>query len=119
VKRIRHDRHNASFTVDTEVSEFDMRAACPKFFAFPHGRRETYTAYRGCLIVRHTVTFTGQGPQRLTVTYLFGRWPRQTQSDMFHADPDYPERLTSIAQAKRHLDAILDNGKCWQDLQTV
>jgi hypothetical protein len=120
VKKILHTRHQSrKFAVDTEASELDIRAACPVFFANPHGRRETYIVYRGCVIVRHTVTFTGCKPERLTVAYLFGRWPEDKTSDMFIAGPDYPERLTSIAHAKRHLDAILDSGKCWQDLQTV
>lgn len=119
VKRIRFNRHNASFAVDTDASELDIRAAIPATFAHPRGHNERYVFYRGCLIVRHTVTFTGCKPERLTVAYLFGRWPKEKTSDLFIAGPDYPEHLTSIAHAKRHLDAILDNGKCWQDLQEV
>lgn len=116
VKRVRFNRHNASFAVDTEVSELDIRATIPAVFANSRGSRETYTVHRGCLIVRHTVKYDGN-PERRTVAYLFGRWPKETKSDLFIAGPDFPEHLTSIAHAKRHLDAILDSGKCWQDLQ--
>ena len=119
VKRVRFNRHNASFAVDTDASELDIRAVIPATFAHPRGHNERYVFYRGCLIVRHTVTFTGCKPERLTIAYLFGRWPKEKTSDLFIAGPDFPEHLTSIAHAKRHLDAILDNGKCWQDLQEV
>ena len=119
VKLVRFNRHNASFAVDTEASELDIRAACRVTFANPRGHNERYVFYRGCLIVRHTMTFTGCKPERLTIAYLFGRWPKGKTSDLFIAGPDFPEHLTGIAHAKRHLDAILDSGKCWQDLQEV
>lgn len=110
-KRVYFPVHRANFTVNEDVSELDIRAAVPKFFACPFGKRETYTFHRGAVICRHTCTFTGCKPQRMTVAYLFGRWPRQTQSDVFCLS-SYVPTLTSIAQAKRHIDRILDSGKC-------
>ncbi len=103
--------HHSFFTVDEDVSELDIRSAVPKFFSCPFGKRETYTIHRGAVICRHTVTYTGCKPERLTVTYLFGRWPEEKHSDVFCLSP-YTPKLNSVAQAKRQVDRILDSGMC-------
>lgn len=110
VKRVYFPRHKAHFTVDTDASELDIRAAIPAVFAHPRGHNERYVFYRGCLIVRHTMTFTGCKPERLTVIYLFGRWPREKSSDLFHCALDHFLHKPDVKAAKKYLDRVLDGG---------
>lgn len=102
------------FKVDQWTSEHEMRCRCPKFFQTPHGKRETYTIHRGQLIVRNTVQFTGCKPERRTVVYLY---VIESLDDKLHGTPDTlcvssQENVNSIAQAKRLIDRLLDNGEC-------
>jgi hypothetical protein len=77
------------------------------FFRTKFGARETYTVHRGCLIVRNTVTFTGQLPTRRTAVYLVTD-SLEGHPDTFCVQPG-SEHLT-VRQAKKFLDQILDRG---------
>jgi len=103
--KIKHEGTGDEMTVDEHASEYDMERACPVFFRTPHGKRETFTIHRGQLIVRNTVQFTGQRPQRMTTVYLF-----------LVDGPDAPDlsclggNASSIRQAKRLIDDTLESG---------
>ena len=97
---------NSTFYVDPTASLDDMQQKCPLFFRTAHGKRETYTPYRGCLIVRNTVTFTGCKPVRKTAIYLFGQ-----HCDTFNHDFStvcFCYTFPSVAVAKRVIDEVLD-----------
>jgi len=104
VHRIFMPMHNASLTVDENASELDIRSAEPLFFARPFGKRETYTVYRGFMIVRHTVRHSNDDTHRCTVVYAFGKWGRQHTGTYCITSDCY-----SIAQAKRLIGGILKN----------
>jgi hypothetical protein len=64
-------QHNiGSITIDTDTDMDTIRRACPVFFKHPHGKRETFTVYRGFLIVRNTNTFGGE-TMRCTTLYAY------------------------------------------------
>lgn len=99
--------------IDEHLSLTDIEQGCPMFFRCPHGRRETYTVYRGQLIVRNTVQFTGCRPQRKTTVYLVtthevhrGNWRRTPNFETFCLGSDY----STIYQAQRAIDRVLDGG---------
>jgi len=92
---------NTSLAHDDSVSECTIRSNCPNFFNCKHGKRETYTFYRGCIIVRNTVQFTGCPPERKTTVYLY-----------FPESPDTLHLCWSkdVRDAKRTIDRVLEAG---------
>jgi len=48
----------------------EMKEQCPRFFETAHGDNETFSVYRGQLIVANTQKFTGCKPIRKMVVYL-------------------------------------------------
>lgn len=100
-------RFGHKMTVDEHATEDDMRANLRHFFKnAPLRSRETITVYRGALIVRHTLTFSGCRPERFTVLYLYGKLGRKTYYDTY-CTHTINDGLHSIAQAKRAVDRIL------------
>lgn len=95
------------WTVDETACLVDVERAEPKFFKFPHGKRETYSMYRGFLIVRHTVQLTGRRPERRTVVYLFGKDETGHPATLCVSAGWSPG---SIRAAERLIDAILQRG---------
>ena len=93
------------YEVNEWTSIVDMERAEPLFFKTPHGKRETFTIHRGQLIVRNTVTFTGCKPQRMTTVYLFLHDTDADSWSTLHAGS-----ASSIYQAKKLIDRILDSG---------
>jgi hypothetical protein len=93
--------------VDEHTGIARMRARCPNFFRTKHGGRETYTVHRGQLIVRGTVQFTDSRPERRTVVYLYCV-DGDLEDDTFCVSTGY---LTTVAQAKKLIDRILDGGR--------
>jgi hypothetical protein len=105
--------HRKHFTVDTDVEESFIRNQSPLFFRnVPHNSRETITFYKGALIVRNTVRFT-HGQERTTAVYLFGRWQGSQTYSTAYVNPR--DGLKSIAQAKRHIDRILEANRWSRD----
>lgn len=93
------------FEVFPRAALYDMRRNCPQFFRTPHGKRETYTEYRGQLIVRNTVQFTGCKPERKTTLYLYlpNGYPDSKSPDFFCVGC-----ARDIASAKRMIDRLLE-----------
>jgi hypothetical protein len=94
------------FEIDEDAGLCDMERACPTFFRVKHGSRETYSVYRGCLIVRNTVRFTHRSV-RMTEVYLFCKLEGQESLFCVSAGSD----LKSIRHAKRFTDLTLDGGE--------
>lgn len=101
-------------TVDDQACLVDMEREEPKFFQNTHGKRETYTVHRGCLIVRNTPrhSLTGR-PTRMTAIYLF--YPKEhvgsdknSYSGLSNLAGFSP---SSVASAKRLIDQVLESGK--------
>ena len=92
-----------TYTVDETTSLAEVRVNCPRFFAWPFGKRETYTMYRGCIIVRNTVTDPAGKNVRKTVVYLTGIGSDNGKFDTFCAT----EQCKNVAHAKRYIDACL------------
>jgi hypothetical protein len=97
-------------TVNEDHSIVDVERAEPVFFRKPHGKRETYTMHRGCMIVRNTQLYTGglRGIKvRETAVYLFG-----TSGDTGKLVTSCAAGcdITSIYQAKKLIDRILAQG---------
>ena len=101
-KTINDEFGNPIGKIDTNTSLNTMREECPNFFRKPHGKRETFTIYRGQIIVRNTVQFTNMPPTRRTVAYLY----LVDQKDMSYISAD---SSINVAKAKRLIDKILDN----------
>lgn len=115
--KVKHRDTGSINIIDDESSLDQMQEQEPKFFATPHGKRETYSVYRGCLIVRNTPRFTmdrHRKPERKTAVYLF--YPL---ADVPKDGVDNYAGLTNLAgsdpktvtQAKRLIDRVLDNGQ--------
>lgn len=104
--QVRNENTGSVYDIDESKCVHDMERACPRFFKTKHGKRETFSDYRGCLIVRHTVQYTGSRPQRETVVYAFCEL--EGRMDLFCVS--IGSRCNSIAQAKRLIDDLLDNG---------
>lgn len=95
--KLRHT--SGTFKHDDTVSETTIRFGSRYFFKVKHGKRETYTFYRGCIIVRNTVEFDGCRPRRMTTVYIYS------------ADIEGTHHLCdagSIAGAKRMIDTVLE-----------
>jgi len=92
-----------------DASFSDIETACHLFFKTKHGKRESYSVHRGCLIVRAT-TVICRVPTRMTSVFLF--LPHG------HEDGGRPDlfcvsgcaSLRSIAQAKQYVDGLLAYG---------
>ena len=104
------------YVVDDQVSLADIERSCPNFFKTPHGKRETYSMYRGFLIVRNTVTFGARA-------FYPGKPERRTTVYLCYLDDELPHRrfdtscvssgceLGSVRQAERLADKILETGR--------
>ena len=93
------------FRVDESTSLGTIQNACPVFFKTPHGKRETYDTYRGFLIVRNTVQFTGGKPTRRTTVYLFDLDSKDTFCVSAGVD------LGGVPHAEALIDHILAEGE--------
>ena len=105
---------NSTLYVDPFASLCDMKRLCPLFFSFPHGKRETFTVYRGCLIVRHTVKFTGVPAKRLTAPYLFGQYD-DTLDHSFSLVSSL-HTFPNMGAAQRVIDEVLERKSVRQAL---
>lgn len=108
--KVRNANTGIEFEIDELSSLSDIERKCPAFFLFrfTHGKRETYSVYRGFLIVRSTVKFTREKPKRRTVLYLYGRTLGENHGpDTFHITSD----LSSVRQAHRCVDRIIQKGE--------
>lgn len=96
---------------DETLTQMDLRnsAAEPHFFSSKLGKRETYTSYRGFLIVRNTVKFS-HGSERRTVLYMLHRNEKGLVCSSC-ITPSGP--LANINQAKRLADLIIETGRYW------
>ena len=93
--------------VDETATLAGMKHFCPNFFRNKHGKRETYTTYRGQMIVRNSVQFGGpmMPVTRHTAVYLF--LPDDANFSCISAGAN----IKSVAQAKKLIDKVLDGGK--------
>lgn len=94
--------HNASFTVDEDTSELDMRNAEPLFFAKLRGERATYSTHKGFVVRRYNLRHSNGWTERCTAVFAFGRWPRE-----FLGSHHITSNCSTIAQAIRLIDRIL------------
>lgn len=98
--------------VNEDISIVDIQRGEPGFFKTKHGKRETYTVYRGCLIVRSTQNlgrrmFREGTPTRGTAVYLYGTSSENNKPTTFCiAGVD----VKTIPQAKRLIDRVLELG---------
>mgnify|MGYP001209275634 CR=1 FL=1 len=106
-----------------DASFSDIERACPGFFKTPHGKRESYSVHRGCLIVRATTEIC-RVPTRMTSVFLFLPHGHEDggRPDLFcvtgcgivygkaiHGLASL-RSMRSIAQAKQYVDALLAHG---------
>lgn len=102
-----------AYQVDESFYLSAIRQKCPAFFRTPFGQRETYVVYRGFIICRHTVHFTGCRPERHTVVYLYD----PVKNDMMHCGTTVAEDLKNIGHARKLIDRILSLGYKWFDMR--
>ncbi len=95
----------ATITIDEKADLPDMERAATHFFQKTHGRRETYTIHRGCIIVR----CTPRGMTRQTSVYLFGISSESGKKTFFNTAGC---NVDGIDQAKKLIDIILKQGWC-------
>lgn len=105
----------AAITVDERHGLAAMRRTQTQFFANHHGRRETFTAYRGGLIVRHTIDelvgsnrYGPRRPRRRTAVYLYTD-DLEGRACLFCVSTFHD--VDSIAQGKALIDRILASGQ--------
>ena len=99
-----------TMTINEAHSIVDIERAEPNFFDLKLGQRQTYTIYRGCLIVRYTIkihnfdriTFRNE---RCTVAYLFGTVKKDKVTQHVSGWP-----INSIREAKKTIDKIIEQG---------
>lgn len=84
---------------DDTASLTEMRLY-PLFFKTKFGRRETYSSYKGFLIVRHTLP---ESRQRITILYIFFK------NLEGHADFLCIDHPKNVKYAKKLADDILQN----------
>ncbi len=107
IRQIKMEYEKDPIPHDDCVSENTIRRACDLFFKTKHGKRETFNFYKGFVIVRNTVEFTGCQPKRKTTLYIF--FPKYGEAaDLFYVS--CPDSL-SIQQTKRKIDKILEEEK--------
>lgn len=92
--------YNTKFEHDDTATLSAMQANCPIFFANKMGFRETYTPYRGFLIVRATEKLGAKSPERKTSLFIYAKIEDKYQ--LWHVDS-----VASIAAAKKRVDTIL------------
>jgi hypothetical protein len=109
MKREPFEVYGAKHEIDEHATETIMRQACPQFFACTHGSRETYTVYRGQLIVRNTVYFERNRPERKNTVYAF----LVDSGDLFCVSGG--RDLSSVRDAKRYIDVLLERGAYFYD----
>lgn len=104
---MKHDLqcHNSTVTADDSFGEAEIRKAEPRFFDAKFGKRETFTFYRGAVICRHTVKFTGRSPERRTVAYLLVT-DENGHAYTSHINGDF----ATVKQAQNAIDLIYDTG---------
>lgn len=98
-------KYDAYAELDELASLVDMERECPLFFKTKHGNRETYTVYRGCLIVRNTVNFT-HGKERKTTVYAFFH---DTESGYDLLCVSAGSKINSVITAKRLIDRMIES----------
>lgn len=101
--QIRFTETNSIITVDDSATLSQIREAVPNFFRTPFGKRETFTMYRGQIIVRNTQTFSDGSKRRMTIPYLFVTYPNGVQ-DTFCISVC----ARDIKHAKKIIDIVLD-----------
>ena len=105
--------HCSTVEVDEANTEAIMRQNSTHFFSKPHGKRETYTVYRGCMIVRNTVQYSvDRWPTRNTVVYLFTLDLEGSPNFFCLATSG---EVKSVRQAKRLIDKVLELGSIHED----
>ena len=105
--KVQHRDTGSVWLVDENASLHDIENNCPLFFKTKHGKRETYSVYRGCLIVRATRQYTGTKPYRDTTVYLYGSC--QSEGDGIDVIcVSAGSRCTSTYYAKKLIDHMLD-----------
>lgn len=118
---VRHRDTGSVNIVDDEAHLGQMQQEAPAFFAIPHGKRETYSVYRGCLIVRNTPRFTldrHRKPERQTAVYLFyplADVPKDNRDSYAGLTNLAGSKPKTVTQAKRLIDRVLDNGMYYYD----
>ena len=97
----------STVVVEDSTTVASMQALCPAFFRTKRGKNERYTSHRGCLIVRHTNTYSDRIPRRETVVYLFlpEGMEGSKRADTFCVYSYIPCR--SIRMGKAIIDGIL------------
>jgi hypothetical protein len=103
------------YTVDEAATQSDIRNKEPKFFSTSFGKRETFEMYRGFLIVRHTVQYSGSfgqsGPkERKTLVYLFDK----EHGTLLVSGGGVP--LTGAPQARRFIDRLILEGEYYHGM---
>ena len=93
--------------IDESTTLSKIKENVPEFFETKFGKRETYTMYRGFLIVRYMAEFS-HGSEQKTVIYLY--------TDSLEGYPDtfciMPAKdPKSIPQAKKIIDAVISTGQ--------
>jgi len=99
IRNIKYKHSLGTLEHDDGITESEIRNAIPNFFKTKFGKRETFTFYRGFVICRHTVQFTGEKPKRRTVVYVYVPEFKDTLC--------VTSELGSIRQAKAYIDVIL------------
>ena len=109
IVKIKSQSTDCQFEVETRTRLDQFEQACPIFFRNSHGKRETFDMYQGFLIVRHTVTFTGGRPERLTAIYIVYQAIKNGALKL-DANCIRTSSNLSVRQAKRLIDKIIKEG---------
>ena len=104
----------STLILDEDASLANMQDAEPKFFARPHGKRETFDVYRGQLIVRNTVQFGNAKPERRTVVYLFVE--DKSINKKYTLCCSSGNAVYSIRDAEKLIDRIISEKRCAYNL---
>ena len=106
IRQIKFRHSDGTFEHDDTADEAEIRAAEPLFFKTKHSKRETYTFYRGFVIVRTTVTFSDGVPRRMTALYVYSRkFERGPGTLNVRLEGD------TVRAAKRAADEVLETGR--------
>lgn len=90
---------------DPSASLSCMQQAVPKFFATPHGRRETMSYHRGGLVVSCTDVHCSDAPKRRRSVFMYVYDEEDDVWMMWYVDD-----VDSIRQGKRLIDEALETG---------
>jgi hypothetical protein len=91
--------------IDEATTVGDIRKGEPNFFHHPHGSHELFQVYRGALIVRNTVQFTGCKSERRTAIYL---WVKDQEGNSWTHCVSAGHTLKGVRQAKKLVDKIIE-----------